>query len=100
MNQPFRFFWHSYSDNQKSLGPTIERELVLNVSFIHGFSFISPLELASLYALGKIVKTFPFSTELNLQRNVFALLAALPSTIVVEKLEIVINLKTTINFTL
>ena len=67
---------------------SIERELVLNVSFIHGFSFISPLELASLYPLGKIVKTFPFSAELNLQRNVFGLLAALPSSIVVEKLNL------------
>ena len=41
INQPFSFYL-SYSGNQKSLGPTRERELVLNVSFIHGFSFISP----------------------------------------------------------
>ena len=78
----YKLYMHPYSDNQKSLVPTIERELVLNVSFIHGFSFISPLDLG---VLCKIVKTFLFSAQLNLQRNMFGLLAALPSTIVLEK---------------
>ena len=39
------------------------------------------------------METFLFSTELNLQRNVFALLAALLSTIVVQKLKIVMKLE-------
>ena len=39
------------------------------------------------------METFLFSTELNLQRNVFALLAALLSTIVVQKLKIVMKPK-------